>query len=274
MKTHLDCIPCFQRQALEAARMITDDKAKQEEVLRDVMGTLQKLDWHEKQLIIAKKVHKRVAESFNDPDPYKRVKKESNDSAMKLYPELKKMVEESGDPLQTAIKLSIAGNIIDFGPASKFDVNESIEKALQAEIDTIVYSSFLKDIKNSRKILYFGDNAGEIVFDKLLLNLLSVENTKIRFVVKASPMLNDAILEDVHYVQLDKIPGVEIIEMETGENGSVIKMENADMIISKGQGNYEALSEEPGIYFLLLAKCPIIAKDLKAEVGDLIFRRS
>jgi Uncharacterized conserved protein len=274
MKTHLDCIPCFQRQALEAARMTTNDEGKQEEVLRDVMGTLQKLDWHEKQLIIAKKVHKRVVEAFNDPDPYKRVKKESNDAAMELYPKLEKVIKESGNPLLTAIKLSIAGNIIDFGPASEFDVNGSIEKALQTKIDEITYSSFLKDIKNSRKILYFGDNAGEIVFDKLLLNLLSVENTKIRFVVKASPMLNDATLEDAHYVQLDKIPGIKFIEMETGENDSIIEAENADMIISKGQGNYEALSEEPGIYFLLLAKCPIIAKDLKAEVGDVIFRRS
>lgn len=285
MKIHLDCIPCFQRQALQAVRFVTNDEIKQEEILRKVISELLKSDWKKTPPEIARIVHKIVKEMTGDTDPYKSVKKKYNDLALKMYTNLKEMVNDSDDPVLKAVKLSIAGNVIDFGAKSDFDLNETILEVINKELKINDFSNLINSLEESKSITYILDNTGEIVFDKLLLETIlgryNIE--KISFAVKGAPIINDATQEDAEYVGLNKLPNIEFIHVNIGLPGTgyerwgeefINKIRKNDLIISKGQGNYEALSNQKNIFFLLMAKCPVIAKDLEVDIGDIILKKS
>ncbi|MHA1132249.1 MAG: damage-control phosphatase ARMT1 family protein [Candidatus Helarchaeota archaeon] len=283
MKANLDCIPCFLRQALEAVRFITDDEIIQERVLRKVLTELQDIDWQQTPPQIARKVHRIVREETGVKDPYFKVKQEYNEIALNLYSNLNNLVSGAEKPLYTAVKLAIAGNIIDFGAKADFNLNATIEKVLNTPLKIDHFSQFIERLSSARKIVYLGDNSGEIVFDRVLLEtILARYNIKqIHFAVKGAPILNDATIEDAKYVGLDRIPGLDFIKIGIGIPGTGYERHSkefldllvqSDIIISKGQGNYEALSEVKGIFFLLMAKCPVIAKDLDVEIGDTILK--
>lgn len=279
MKTCLDCIPCFIRQALEASKMATEDKTKQEKVLKAVLSELKKTSLKNKiPPQISRKVHRIVREVTKNNDPYKEVKDKYNKKALKMYPSLKRRVASSKDRLLTATKLAIAGNIIDFGPGLKFDLEETIEYVLAQDFAINHFNQFRKALKGSKKIMYLGDNAGEIVFDRILLEELN--DKEITFVIKGGPSINDATIEDARFVGIDKIARIEVVS--NGDPGTgpdrqskefISKLKNADLVISKGQGNYEALSEvDANIFFLLKVKCSVIAGDIDAEVGDIVIK--
>jgi hypothetical protein len=281
VKLNLDCIPCFQRQALQAVRFISDDETLQERVLREVAKKLLESDWDSTPPELAHKIHGIVRKITKENDPYKGVKRESNDLVLKLYPELKEKVNQSSDPLRTAVRLAIAGNIIDFGVPQKFDLEETIKEVLKKGFAIDDYDKLKKKLKDTKTLLFFVDNAGEIGLDKLLVEtILEMKKLeKIVFVVKGGPIINDATLEDAVYIGLDKLPNSEFLTISNGETGTgparssqtVRKwIKEYDLVISKGQGNYEGLSEHNGLFFMLMAKCPIIASDIGVNVGDII----
>jgi uncharacterized protein with ATP-grasp and redox domains len=281
MKLNLDCIPCFQRQALQAVRFISDDEKLQERVLREVTKKLLESNWDLTPPELAHEVHSIVRRIANKKDPYKNVKRESNDSVLKLYPELKEKVKESRDPLRTAVRLAIAGNIIDFAVPQKFNLEETIREVLKKRFVIDDYRKLQKKLKDAETLLFFVDNAGEIGLDKLLVETF-LETKKLKqidFVVKGGPIINDATLEDAVYMGLDDLPNSEFLTISNGEAGTgparssqTVKkwIEEHDLVVSKGQGNYEGLSEHNGLFFMLMVKCPIIASDLGVEVGDII----
>jgi len=285
MKLHLDCIPCFQRQALQAARFVTNEVNTHERILRKVVEELIALNWERSPPELARIVHGIVKQETGEYDPYKTVKKKYNDIALKIYPDLKKMVENSDKPLLKAVKLAIAGNVIDFGVTSNFDLEGTISEVLDKELKINNYIKFVNALKTSKSISYLLDNTGEIVFDKLLLETIIdlYQINKIQFAVKGAPIINDATYDDALYVGLDKFPNVEFIKVNVGVEGSGLerwsqdfleKIRTCDIIISKGQGNYEALSDRKNIFFLLMAKCPVIASDLGVEIGDIILKKT
>lgn len=135
MKANLDCIPCFQRQALKAARMNVQDARLQEEILRNVMRCLLKLDWSKTPPELGDQVHRIVRAQIGIDDPYKDAKKKCNDIALELLPNMRKKVDESSDPLETAIRISVAGNIMDFGPSGgNFNVERTLEEVLEKNL--------------------------------------------------------------------------------------------------------------------------------------------
>ncbi len=283
MRAHLDCIPCFLRQALQAVRFTTMNEEIHEKVLRKVITVLQEIDWKQTPPQIARIVHKIVRDETGELDPYSKVKQEYNDIALELYPSLKEKVKTAKNPLFTAVQLAIAGNIIDFGPKSKFNLTQTISKVLNTPFKINHFSKFVEVLSTTQSLVYLGDNTGEIVFDKLLLETIleRYKIERIRFAVKGAPIINDATIEDAKYVGLDKIPGLEFIKIGIGIPGSGLErwdtrflkiLRDSNMVISKGQGNYEALSDQKGIFFLLLAKCPVIARDLGVEVGDIVLK--
>jgi len=268
---------------LQAVRFISDDEELHQKVLREVAKKLLESNWDSTPPELAHEVHRIVKRLTNESDPYKEVKKESNDSVLKMYPALKKKVEESSDPLRTAVRLAIAGNIIDFGPLQKFNLEETVNEVLKKQFAIDDYEKLKEKLEDAETLLFFTDNAGEIGFDKLLVEtFLEARNLeKIRFVVKGGPIINDATLEDAVYMGLCDLPNVEFVKMSNGEagtgperNSQTVKswITEHDLVISKGQGNYEGLSEHNGLFFLLMAKCPVIASDLGVEVGDIILK--
>jgi len=283
MELNLDCIPCLQRQALKAIREVSDDPKLQERILRETIDALVETDWQKTPPELAHRIHKIVRDRTENSDPYAKLKKESNDAVLEIYPELKATVEKSTDPVKTAIKLSIAGNIMDFGALDDFDVHKTIDYVMDKEIDWENYKLFLNKLKSAKSILLFADNAGEIVFDKLLIEtLLSTNNfDKISYVVKGGPVLNDATVEDAKYAGIDKIKNLNFLTTSNGDKGTgpiryspeVESWINShDIVISKGQGNYEGLSQFNGIFYMLMAKCHIVANDIGVPVGSVVLR--
>lgn len=207
-----------------------------------------------------------------NPDPYKRVKKENNDQALRMFPELENIIRQSKDPFDTALRLAIAGNIIDFAANDNFDLQATIDKVLNSEF-AIDHSKQLKEaIENAKTVLYLGDNAGEIVFDKLLIE--TINHPDLIFVVRGAPVINDATMEDAEYIGMKDIvnvisSGYDAASTIPDKSSKQFQQyfRKADLIISKGQGNLEGLMplNDDRIFSLLMIKCDVIAELLKVK---------
>lgn len=276
------------RQALDAARMATADPAVQREVLDRVAELLPTVPLDSTPVDMGQLVHRLVWEVTGVADPYAKVKKESNDLGLKLYPTLKSQVEGSEDRLSIALKVAGAGNIIDFGPKLTVAPNRSIEQivndsftqALQDSLDPVQYHAFKEKLTEVEEILYLGDNTGEIVCDKILIEELVRQGKEVTFVTRGEPIINDVTLADARYVGLGKVatvitngsdaPGTRLSDCSPE---FVAAFQSAELIISKGQGNFEGLSNVPGpIFFLFKVKCPVIAREARAEIGTVVLR--
>ncbi len=259
--------------------MATDDEEVQREVLDEVMDILRNRELQgKKPPKIGKHVHQAVKDITDTKDPYREIKEEQNKDALKIYPKLKEKVENSENRLLTAAKIAIAGNVIDLGPGHEIDLEKDVEDVLSKELSIDHFDEFKKDLEEAETIFYMGDNAGEIVFDKLLLR--EMEDKEIFYFVKGAPKINDAMAIDAKKAGIDEYAKVDVVGKGTPRTGPkrdspefIDRMKGADIVISKGQGNYEALSEvSADIYFLLKAKCPVIADDLGVDVGDIILK--
>jgi len=287
MKVKLDCIPCLLSQSLDALRFAQVEREGQIKVIKTVLSELSQFDPNSSSMQLGQKVHRIVREEANLEDPYKEQKEKSNRQALQLYPRLKERVEESDDPLNTAIRLAIAGNIIDFGPRGDYQLEETVDRCLQSDFGVDHYRKFKERLTAAGDVLYFADNAGEIVFDRILIETLleGWQLEKIYLVVKGGPFLNDATLADARAAGLDKTDSVEFREATSGDPGTgpdyesrqvISWIEESDLIVSKGQGNFEGLSEleTTGLFFLLVAKCPAIGAEIGVETGQMVLLES
>jgi len=275
MKTYLDCFPCFVRQALNAARMASPDPAVHEWIIRKTLLWAGEMNMEEAPVLMGQRVYRHLREMTGVEDPYQGAKAHQNRMAQNLLGELTIIIKEASDPLKMAVRLAIAGNVIDMGVdenITETDVRRSIQHAL-AEPFVGDWKAFFQALATAKRILYLADNAGEIVFDRLLIEQLPT--ARVTVAVRGAPVLNDATLVDAHAVGLHQI--AEIIDNGTDIAGTVLNkcsqgflkhFTQADVIIAKGQGNFETLSDEPyNIFFLFKAKCPVIANHAGVPVG-------
>jgi uncharacterized protein with ATP-grasp and redox domains len=278
MKTYLDCIPCFVRHCLEAVQMTTDDEQIREQVLRRALRLASEVDYCQSPPATAQRMHRFIREVTGVRDPYFDVKSRFNKLALKMHTELKKLIESSVDPRATAVRLAIAGNIIDSGvnlEISPEKVEDAVSESLRRPLDSQALEEFNQATGQARDILYLGDNAGEIVFDRLLIEQLPCE--KITFVVRGGPILNDVLAEDAEAVGLTDI--VRVIDNGSDAPGTILadcseefrrRFEGADAVIAKGQGNYETLSDvDRDMFFMLQPKCKVLVEHLGREMGSL-----
>jgi len=285
MKTHLDCLPCLLNQALKTARAATDDECIHRQVINAVAGMIAGLPLDAKPPELAQQAYRIIRQVVKNDDPFHREKMESNRAALAVYPRLKQLVGQSADGIYTACKLAIAGNSIDLGPANfeHSDLNGIIDTALDYPLAVDNYNRFLNRLRDCRCLLYLGDNAGEIVFDRLLIEQLNQDGEReIYFVVRGEPVINDATMEDALAVGMDRVATV--ISNESDAPATILSQcseqvrhlyRSADIIIAKGQGNYESLEGERGnVFFLLRAKCPLIADLLGVRVGDFVLKEN
>lgn len=227
--------------------------------------------------IIHKMLNNKLCDLMETKDFYVDEKHHSNIIAKEIYNTWKPKVLNSEYPFDLVLRLALAGNIMDYGVDVSFDVYSTIEAAFAASI-TVDYTEQLKyAIKNAKHILYLGDNAGEIMLDKLFIE--TSMDAEVTFVVKSAPILNDALMHDADEVDMHEVANV----IENGYDApSTILTESsqefreayysADLIISKGMGNYEGLMDEndPRIFFLLMAKCDYIADKLNVPKGSFV----
>lgn len=288
MKTYLECIPCFFRQAIEAAKLVGASKKTQKKIIDRLAREIKDFPLSDCPPEMGRKIYAIVAKMTGKKDPFLAVKRRSNRLALKIYPGAKKRVEKSKDRLLAAVELAIAGNIIDYGVGSAHDVEASIKKILEAE-DKIIkqekkkffrYEMFKKVLIKAKDILILADNSGEVVFDRILIETIREKypGKRIIYAVKSSPIINDALPEDARACGVDKI--AEITTSCAGAPGTILSLcpekflrvyRKADMVISKGQGNFEALSDaERPVFFLFMAKCDVVAEHLGCNVGDVM----
>lgn len=278
MKTYIDCIPCFISQSLNAARLATSDEAIHEQVMRGVLSEVNGMDLSQPPPLMGQYIHRIIRQLTGDDDPYKRVKEQFNRFALALLPDLRKKVDESADPLETACRMAIAGNIIDYGVNTDLDKQTVLNTVSEAMSSPIFGDpeAFRRAVHAAKNILYLGDNTGEIVFDRLLIEQLS--HRRVTYAVRGGPVINDATMADAEQTGMTDL--VRVIDNGTDAPGTILSLcseafmsvyTDADLVVSKGQGNYETLSEaDKQIFFLFKAKCRIAATDAGCQVGDIV----
>ncbi|WP_457571453.1 damage-control phosphatase ARMT1 family protein, partial [Desulfovulcanus sp.] len=228
---------------------------------------------------LAGEVYALLSETAQSPDPFAHLKKEANERVMELLPMLKKMVASASDPLRTSLNISIIGNYIDAGIALDFNWEKAIHQEDENNWATSDYSLFLEKLDQHKKIMILGDNAGEIGLDTLLVEQLQKKGLKVVYVVREKPILNDATFEDAKKVGMTEL--CEVISSGVDTPGTVLercsqefldRMKKTKLIISKGQGNFEALKDKwPEIFYAFKVKCPVVERLTGHPVGSSMF---
>ena len=278
MEMYLECAICIQKQALQIGRIATNNERELERILRRTMQFVMEEDWHKSPLEMGRSVQDIIAEITGIEDPYKELKRQSNEAALKLIPKVKEKMKKVDDPLKIAIKAAIAGNIMDFGALASFDIERTLEDVLNEEMELKDYKLLKEKLKSAKVLTYIADNAGEIVFDSVLLEeIAKLKNIeKVIIVVRDRPLINDVTTDDLKYTGIDTLPKVEVatlhIEDKRAIQEATQRIENSDIVISKGQGNYEMFSTLKGIFFLLMIKCDILSKDIGEPKGSAVLK--
>lgn len=285
MRTYLDCIPCFFRLILEEGRLLTDDERVHRELMDEAAGLLPGFSLDMTPPRMVRKFQGVVRRRFPGSDPYRKIKEKSNQRAMEIYPQLKEKVAAAKDPLLAALELAVAGNVIDYAAKNNLDIEKEIRAILEGRFsdekkNIFEYDIFRKRLAEAGTILYLADNAGEIVFDRVLIEELSRTHA-VTVAVRDRPVLNDALMEDAVFCGLDK--AARVVSSGVDSPGTILEycsddflaiFNEADMVISKGQGNYEALGEAlREIFFLFKVKCPVIARHSGARLGDIVLKK-
>lgn len=273
-----ECAGCLLRQAHEAIALATTDPGQRTQVLRQALRFLDRLDWDQSPPVLAQQLHAFLRQATNTPDPYAPVKERLNQRAEQLYPLWRQRFHHAFPSLEAAVRLAIVGNLLDVGAKTRLDdaaVAAAFEEARHAPLHGDL-AAFAHAIRTAQRILYLADNAGEIVFDRDLLAQLPVGRFTV--VVRGGPILNDATLADAAEAGVLDLGDV----IDSGSDAPGIPLEDcspafrtrfdeADLIIAKGQGNFESLAglDRP-IVHLVKVKCPVVAEALGHPVGSLV----
>ncbi|MFZ5643932.1 MAG: damage-control phosphatase ARMT1 family protein [Bacillota bacterium] len=282
MLVFVDCVHCYLKQAVTCMTISGIDEERQHEILFELMDDIKLMDRKRTPAENSTELLLKLYSLLGSDDPYRQVKAESNNLALELYPQLKKHLDRSGDRLNDALKISVAGNVIDLGINRNFDIDASLKQCLNTGFSKDHYTAFSEKLAKTDKVVIVGDNSGEIVFDRLLAEELAAAGKKVTYLVKGGPILNDATMEDVKQVGMNRVATVKT----TGSNYLGVPLskisaeaskllEEADLVISKGQANFESLEHEElsrgKIFFLLKIKCESVGKVAGAKFGDVVF---
>jgi uncharacterized protein with ATP-grasp and redox domains len=278
MRATTACIPCYLKQALSAARQVTDNPKTQRKVLNEVAKLLPDLPLESTPAENSTYALWRAHEVLNCPDPFAAKKRHYNELALRMHPDLKAFVQGSERPLHTAVRVAAAGNIIDLGILGRADLEVTFEEIVTQGL-TVDETGLLEEkLRTAKRLLYLADNAGEIVFDKVFIQELTQGGLDVALAVKGAAILNDATMEDAMAVGMNQVVrvlsnGSPMIgtDLKTCSKGFLQEFHRADIIISKGQANFETLNEiSAPIFFILKAKCPEVGRELGVSMGDAV----
>ncbi len=278
MRTEVECLPCFVRQALQVARVAECSPELQFRVVQEIAAIVANLDATLSPPANASQIYRAIAKITGCEDPYQRLKTASNTQALKIVPALRNEIDASASQLTAAMRFAIAGNCIDYGAFASIDVLGALGKSRTSPF-VVDHSDLFRDriatLMNGAMVLYLADNSGEVVYDSLLIEYLFRQGFAITIAVKDGPIINDALLEDALVAGLDRFG--RIISNGSRCPGTVLDQcsvefrqifTSADLVISKGQGNFESLSEvDREIFFLLMLKCEVAARHMAALAG-------
>ncbi len=287
MRIWPDCIPCIVSFTLDVARPLIGDERRLHALMREILKLkpLRSEEWDVTPPEVLSDAWLKITEFSGETDPLKALKAEQNHRAMQFYPAAEELVVQSADPFMQALKLALAANSSDaMGKPEREELRSIANRLSDLPMDTGSVEALRARLQRARKLVYLGDNCGEIVLDKLLVEVIQkTHGLEISFVTRTVPSLNDATLEDALEVGLDKIaqvmengileplPGT-ILHKASPQVAQLIRQ--ADLVIAKGGGNFDTLTEEDGlqgrISYLLQAKCHPYCSIHKSPLGALV----
>lgn len=288
MKAFPECIPCLIKVALTSARAAGCDKAGEINAVKTAMEILCAVDLERPPPMIAADFLPRVNSLFANQDPFAEIKRESNAAALAICEDWARpyvnAASYDSDRLMRSIRISIAGNIIDFAVVQHNENwGERFKNLVETRFGVLEIEEFEKAIESSSEILFLADNAGEIVFDRFLVEELLKRGKSVKVAVKSGPALNDALIEDARTAGFMDMSGVEVITTGTAKMGVDLQgssaefmkdLSQSDLVVSKGQANFECLGETGGnIFFLTLVKCGAFAGALGINEGQAVLVR-
>lgn len=268
-----ECAKCSLALVKKVCKLKNINIKKENDILNKVKKYQESVDMSKTNPEISGEIFKLITDELDDDNPYKKIKSDYNKMVMDMYDELQLILNKSDDKYSTVLKMCITGNLIDFAAKHKFDENMLREKLINILNSnfTIDHSDkMLKKIKKSNKLLFLGDNCGEIVLDKIFIEYLSKEfpDLEIYYGVRGANVVNDVSMDDALETGMEKV--AKVISNGDKSLGTVydkisddfkLIFNSADIIISKGQGNFESLQNDTinNIYFLFMTKCEIVA---------------
>lgn len=275
MQTTLDCFPCFFRQSLKGARLsCPGDAAVHERMMRELAAFVPQFDLRRSPPYQAGLFYALLRRVTGVDDCYAEEKRRANARVLELLPALEERVRAGADPLGTALEISIVGNYLDSGVPGTFDWEGELAR-LSKSMDPACLERFRAQLRPGARVLIVGDNAGEIGLDRLLVEQLQALGAQVAYAVRGRPVLNDATLEDARAVGLDDrcevfssgadTPGA---EPERCTAAFRERLRSADVVLAKGQGNYESLTDSGlGVYFAFKVKCPVVVARTGLPLG-------
>lgn len=279
MRSYLDCIPCFMGQALRASRVAGLDDAATLEVLKRVGASISQINLSDPPPKVGKMIYSLVAQISGKSDPYAPIKREHIAMAKSLLPQMERYIAGAEDPVDAALRTAAAGNVIDLGALKTVgNVEQTLQRALNMRHKLWNIIPLKQKIAQAKSVLVLGDNAGETVFDLVMMKTLknTFPNIRIFYSVRGGPAINDATYEDAVASGIDQV--AEIISTGSAAPGILLDevseefigvFYDADIVISKGQGNYETLNDiDRQIFFVMTVKCEVVSRHLNVPVGE------
>ena len=283
MKISSECYLCIFSQALKISKRMKLSEQKTSEILRGVGKILSKYDLNVTPPEIAKEVYEFISKISKVKDPYLNEKKEAINEALKFKKILQKRIQKSKNPLFDACRVAVSGNVIDLGVNQEYDLQKEIKNIFELNFKYNDFDKFQSELNNAKSIVYLADNAGENVFDEILIEVLKNYVDTIYYFVRGKPIINDVTKEDLAGLEIEKL--AEIIDTGVSTPGFNLKFANklskklfyeADMVISKGMGNFECLYNEckRSVFYLFKVKCEVVAREVKANIGEYVFLKN
>lgn len=284
MKTSLDCMECNIKQLIKISKLFDIPEEKQAEASKKLFKMLSEISFDYSNPFIMGETWKIITEVYHNDNPYKELKKFYNKLLFDLYEEIKEVIINSENKFETALKIAVIGNIIDFGARHKFTKEDLLDRI--NEYNNVCFkiddSDLLeKAILKAKSLLYIGDNCGEIVLDKLFIEIIKTlnPNLKVVFGVRGGPIINDVTIEDALDVNLQEV--AEVVSSGIAIPGTIVEKSSlefqelfnrSEVIIAKGQGNYESLSEtkRDKLFLMLMVKCDYVAKILNVNTMNYV----
>jgi len=278
-----DCVDCIIGQIKKATLTLNCENNLADEINNEVIKRSKTFSFEHTPPWVVRDVYEFLALKINKSDPLEKVKQDSIVIANTFVPFIKQLLSESSDKLFTAIKASVAGNVIDFAAKEQFSLKDEIKNVFKTDFSINDYETLKHQLNNIDKLMILADNSGENVFDKILLETLHelYPHMELFYATRGKPVINDITVKEAYQIGIDEVatiidsgvdtPGYE----ESRASKDFNKMYNEmPLIISKGMGNFECLenNSDPRIYFLFKVKCNVVANAINKNIGDIILK--
>ncbi len=270
-----DCLSCLSDQAIKVTKLLELDDATSKKVFDTAAQILIDHDMSHTPPQIAKVIYQAISDITGEDDPVALAKERATQEALKIDTSFIQTIPD-------ALKLSVIGNVIDFGSQEKFDLNEMIQSHFHQTFAIDDSANFIEALRNSKEMVIIGDNVGEHIFDKLLIETIKKNyDVEVHYFVRGKPIINDVTVKEAqvlnscaHIVDTGvETPGYDLEETNTASKEI---FDRADIVMAKGMGNFESLyrATQRPVYFLFVVKCTVVAEAIGQNVKELIFKKA